>query len=126
MTFGESSSLKRIGPYAFSETGLKEIHIPDNVEEICEACFYRCLSLSHITFGESSSLKRLGWHAFFDCALSEIHIPDGVEELVGCFYSCPVLLSVTFGESSLLRRLGKDAFKYSPNLREIHIPGTVE
>ena len=39
VTFGESSSLRRIGERAFYECRLDEIHIPDHVEELCDECF---------------------------------------------------------------------------------------
>ena len=52
--FGESSSLKGIGRLAFSESGVREIHIPDSVETLCDGCFCQCKNLSHVTFGGSS------------------------------------------------------------------------
>ena len=58
VTFGESSSLKRI------RSGIGEIHIPDGVEDPCEECFAKCETLSRVTFGESSSLKLIGMCAF--------------------------------------------------------------
>ena len=56
--------MKLIGKEAFGGSGGVEIHIPDSVEELCEACFYGCESLSRVTFGESSSLKLIGNGAF--------------------------------------------------------------
>ena len=38
------SSLKTIGVRAFAGSGIREIHIPDSVEELCEACFFECRS----------------------------------------------------------------------------------
>ena len=60
VTFGESSSLRRIGKDAFRGSGVVEIHIPDGVEELCKSCFCGCKSLSRVKFGESSSLKLIG------------------------------------------------------------------
>ena len=34
VTFGESSSLKRIGERAFWGSGVREIHIPDGIERL--------------------------------------------------------------------------------------------
>ena len=81
VTFGESSQLKLIGKKAFRGSDLREIHVPDSVEELSVACFYRCWSLVRVTFGESASLKRIGNEAFRESCLREIHIPDRVEEL---------------------------------------------
>ena len=36
------------------------VSIPDDMEELCEKCFFWCKSLSRVTFGESSSLKLIG------------------------------------------------------------------
>ena len=37
VSFGSSSSLRRLGKEAFAGTSLREIHIPDSAEEICDA-----------------------------------------------------------------------------------------
>ena len=65
--FGEFSSLKRIGSYAFPADGMSEVTILDGVERA--SCFetgrltrenrHRC-----ITFGELRSLKRIGFRGF--------------------------------------------------------------
>ena len=57
------------------------VSIPNSVEELCEKCFYACVSLLRATFGESSSLMLIGKKAFYRSGVVEIHIPDGVEEL---------------------------------------------
>ena len=126
VTFGESSSLRRVGKQAFHGSGLSEIHIPDSVEELCDFCFFASSRLSHVAFGESSSLKCIGKGAFHESCLRCIHIPDNVEELCDkCFYMCKSLSRVTFGESSSLKRIGREAF-FGCCLRQIHIPEGVE
>ena len=40
--FGESSSLESRGEAAFSESGVIEIRIPDDVGELCDECFSEC------------------------------------------------------------------------------------
>ena len=126
VTFGTSSSLKRIGIEAFSKCGLTSIHIPDSVEEFCEKCFAQCESLSRVTFGTSSSLKRIGVGAFYDCGLVAIRIPDTVEELCDkSFAGCYRLTRVTFGKASLLRRIGDLAFRRC-DIREISLPDHVK
>ena len=82
VTFGESSSLKLIGSGAFQGSGVREIHIPDGVEELREDSFCNCKSLSRVTFGESSSLKLIGRHAFRGSDVVEIHVPNGIEGLL--------------------------------------------
>ena len=84
-----------IGNRAFSKCPLKEIHIPNAVEEVPVNGFLSCFGLSRVAFSEPSSLRRIHWHA---CAngvpLAEISIPDSVEELCSnCFSMCVVFLS---------------------------------
>ena len=101
---------------------VEEVVMPDRIEELCEACFYECMSLRRVTFGEYSSLKLIGKNAFVISGAREIRIPDGVEELCqGCFGWCHSLSRVTFGESSSLKLIGNGAFQRS-GVVEIHIP----
>lgn len=126
VTFGAGSSLKRIGKEAFSYSIIKEIHIPDGVEELCEDCFRGCTSLSRVILGLGSNLKRIGEGAFSGSSLCEIHIPDSVEELCKkCFFDCGRLHCATFGENSGLKRIGKMAFWHN-SMQELHIPDGVE
>ena len=123
MTFGEAPSLKQIGVGAFRSLTLKEIHIPDCTEELCDECFSDCQWLVQVTFGESSALKRIGVKAFDSCrALKGIRIPDRVEEICdNCFVKCVSLVSVTFGESSSLKHISDTAFVACP-LKELRVP----
>ena len=90
---------------------VEEVVIPDSVEELCDNCFSRCRSLSHVTFNESSSLKRIGIEAFLSSGLVEFLLPDSVEELCDrCFAECLKLCRVTSSESSSLSQIGKDVF----------------
>ena len=61
---------------------MREIRIPDSVEELCEKCFYECGNLSRVTFGKSSSLNLIGKDAFSGSGVVEIHVPDGIRPLL--------------------------------------------
>ena len=61
---------------AFHGSGMVEIQIPDDVEQLGELCFYNCKNLSRVTFGESSSLRRIGEAAFHGSGMVEIHAPN--------------------------------------------------
>ena len=156
VTFGPSSSLEWIGEEAFAgdidnACAIAEIHIPDEVRDLGDRCFYNCMRLHRITFGPFSSLERIGVEAFsgylynnydqqfcFACQIEEINIPDGVRELCDrCFYQCYNLRVITFGPSSSLQRIGVEAFSgqsdddqyegfcYACQLTEIRIPDSV-
>ena len=131
VTFASGSVLERIGKDAFRGCGqLREIEIPASVEEIGEACFSGCSSLSRVTFACGSAVRRIGKEAFRGCGqLGEIEIPACVEEIgEGCF-KCDFgssLSRVTFASGSALKRIGKGAFSGCDQLREIEIPACVE
>ena len=105
---------------------LRDVVVPDSVEELCDRCFSWCKSLSRCSFGQSSSLKRIGIAAFAFSDLREIHIPQSVEELCNkCFFFCMGLERITFDESSSLMLVDPDAFRGTA-LREIRIPPSVQ
>ena len=107
----QSLSLITIPEGAFSESALREIHIPDTVHSLRPRCFKHCVRLSRVTFGPSSSLRGIGDAAFYGSGLKEIHIPDSVEALgAKCFWGCKRLSGVTFGELSSLKSIGSDCF----------------
>ena len=60
VTFGSSSSLKRIGCRCFAGTAIREVSIPDSVLELSNNCFEECRSLCHVTFRHF--LSWLGLH----------------------------------------------------------------
>lgn len=128
VTFGQASSLKRIGVKAFKACAqLTEIQVPSSVEELCDKCFFECKSISRVTFVQAPLVKQIGVKAFGGCeSLTEIHVPDGVENILAkCFCECKSLSVVTFGESSSLKRIGMEAFS-GCSLTEICIPESVE
>ena len=59
-------SLKYIDSYAFQNTGLSSISIPDKVSSIGVSAFSDCSNLQSVTFGKS--VKFIGQHAFNNCS----------------------------------------------------------
>lgn len=95
-------TIRHIGIGAFSEMwALKEINIPEGVEEIDEYAFFVCSFLKDITI--PGTVKKIGNYAFARCdALEKVQICEGVLEI------------------------GERAFRDCGILREIHIPKSVE
>ena len=93
--------IKEIGSYAFDYCyGLKEIVIPDSVENIDKCAFYATDSLTKVVIGDG--VANIGSHAFWGCSgLTEIVIPDNVTSI------------------------GDYAFAYCGGLTEIVIPDGV-
>ena len=60
-----SSSLKTIGDYAFAETAVKSVVLPDGVSTLGNYAFNKCASLATVSLG--NSLTAIGNYAFSDC-----------------------------------------------------------
>ena len=83
----------------YSNNHLKSIVLPEGVESIGGAAFYKCGRLEEVTL--SKSLRTIGESAFAEClSLSDIVIPDGVQTIGdGAFLGCSGLRSVTMTDS---------------------------
>ena len=121
----------RIGPYAFSYSGITGVELPDDVVMIRESAFSRCSSLSSVKLGNSiteladavfgycesltgivlpQSLKRIGLRTFRYSGLKNVVIPDSVTGIGKlAFENCAALTSVTIGAS--VEEIGLTAFK---------------
>lgn len=90
------NSLETIGKYAFTQSGLKSIAIPDNVtlEEDGVMLFSECYLLETVTLPKN--IKAIGGDMFYDCGeLSTITIPTTVETInSGAFYNCVSLSEI--------------------------------
>ena len=78
MTSFDLTGITEIGDYAFSETGLTGITIPDSVTTIKSCAF------SGIHFGGSFSLQKIeviGDSAFYNCGFTEVTIPATVTSI---------------------------------------------
>ncbi len=95
------TQLFRIDYYAFRGcTALREVKLPNCIEEICKEAFYNCTALEKIPFPESLRLIEDG--AFFNCvSLKSINIPTQLELYAGMqtvFCHNYALETITFDE----------------------------
>lgn len=92
-----SSSLKTIGDYAFAETAVKSVVLPDGVSTLGNYAFNKCASLATVSLG--NSLTAIGNYAFKSCTkLTSVAIPDRVTKLgTYVFQSCTGLESAKIG-----------------------------
>jgi hypothetical protein len=80
---------------------VREIEIPECIEEIGSHCFVDCSLLSSVRFARGSAVKRIGKNAFSGCKnLLEIEIPASVEEIGDGSGSFSPLCRVTFESGS--------------------------
>ena len=84
-----------IAEWAFEESNLTSVTIPDCVTVIGQGAFYNCQSLANITIPES--VVTIEYGAFYNCrSLTSITIPESVTTLGdSAFSSCRGLTSVT-------------------------------
>ncbi|MBQ7643165.1 MAG: leucine-rich repeat domain-containing protein [Clostridia bacterium] len=119
------NTLKTIGEYAFySDTALKELTLPDNIEYLGVESFGKCSGLN--TLNLNANLKTIDGYAFYDCVwLHDIVIPDSVESIGEyAFYNCKRTRSITFGKG--LTSIGDYGFYGIEKLRYLFIPENVK
>ena len=122
-TFEVPSCVKSIGEYAFSETAIESIDIPEGVVEIGRAAFLKADKLKRVQL--PTTLKSIGEFAFSETAIESIDIPEGVVELGRCvFYKSGKLKRVQL--PTTLKSIGEAAFRETA-IESIDIPkGVVE
>lgn len=83
-----------IGSYAFSDTNLSEVKIPDSVTKIGNDAFCGCTNLASITIPDS--VTEIGSGAFSGCtSLASVTIPDSVTDIGrAAFAGCPKLVDI--------------------------------
>ena len=116
-------SIKSLGKYAFWETNLAKINLPEGLETIGDGCFYQCRQLKSISIPES--VKKIGSWIFDACVnLEKVNIPDSVTEIGNsAFSSCEKLKSITIPES--VKKIGIYAFSWCDNLGKANVPENV-
>ncbi len=126
--------VKTIGAYAFSESDIRHVDIPESVTEIGYCAFSHCMNLRHIYLPRSiieigtsafywckklievdfhEGLETIGLDAFFSCEnLGDIKIPDTVREIQDRAFAFTGIDSITFPKN--LKILGRDPFISCP------------
>lgn len=135
-----------IGTYAFRNSTVRHVVIPDTVTTIGSEAFDSCYYLSSVTIPESvtvingsafeycsslssitlpSSLQTLGYGAFRECSsLTSVKIPDSITSISDrVFYNCYNLRSVTLPKE--VTYLGALAFANTA-IDSIYIPKTLD
>ena len=116
------STLRTIGEYAFTFSGLSNITIPEGMDIIGRCAFEDAANLQSISF--PSTLKTIGEYAFKNSGLSAITLPEGLETIeTGTFENAVYLQSISL--PSTLKTIGEYAFKNS-GLSTITLPEGLE
>ena len=97
-----------IGSYAFSDSWLRAVVLPDSLKSIGAYAFENCERLDNITI--PSSVTSIGSGVFSGCkSLKSVTLPDTLENLsAGTFRECESLKTVVLPKN--LMRIGYSAF----------------
>lgn len=113
-------SVKKIGAYAFYDSGVQSVIIGKNVKSIEKNAFNGCKNLTELTF--SGATEEICESAFHYCkALETINFSDNLKNIGRfAFYGCDKLKNVTFKNG--LESIGECAFGCCSLLRSLDVP----
>lgn len=114
------NNIIEIGEYAFGETALESIAIPNSVQNIQPNAFRSCYELKSCIL--PSSIRRIQEGLFLNCSnLASISIPDGVNSIEpNAFGGCKELTSIIIPSS--VTSIGDYAFMNCAKLATIPLP----
>ena len=133
--------VEEIGAYAFWNSAVEQVRLPESVKVIRKYAFCGCRELKEIELPDS--VTSIGANAFFGTALQRVCLPPNLQELQEGAFSFSQLQEIsipksvtkieerTFFYCTQLKRvqlpeglvsIGYEAFADNYNLREIHIP----
>ena len=115
--------LTLIGAYAFCNCkNLKQVQLPSQLKELGNGAFSSCENLAQIQL--PAQLNKLGTDAFRNCtSLDKIDIPAGLKQIESATFCNTGLTSVTLHEG--LTKIEDGAFHDCLKLKKIRIPKSV-
>ncbi|MDE7087533.1 MAG: leucine-rich repeat domain-containing protein, partial [Clostridia bacterium] len=111
-----------IANYAFGNTGVKEVTLPDVITELPDRIFDGCKLLETVNMPAVTSV---GDMAFYECTnLESIEFKSGLTEIGDrAFERCPSLATVTLPDT--VKTIGRNSF-YESNIESINTAGVEE
>lgn len=107
---------RQLGAFMFSQTGVKEIILPDTIEEIGEGCFYGCLFLKKVILPKK--IKIIPSSLFYNCAsLEEVHLHEGIVEIGESAFKITHIENLVI--PSTVKKIGDDFYLYLNNENNI-------
>ena len=104
-------TVEKIGASAFKGTKITSFTVPKNLTEIATSCFDGCKNLETLDFKESS-ISKIATKAFANCSmLTSLSVPKSVTSIAdNAFNGCSNLASITFASDSQLKTIEDYAF----------------
>lgn len=110
-----------IGNFAFSESALTSVVIPDCVNKIGDSAFDSSSQLKSVTLGKK--VEEIGANAFTGTLIEKIQFPSTLKEIGGAaFENCAKLTDVNFAENANTVTINYNAFKGCSGLKLIELP----
>lgn len=123
VSFEKSSQLQEISFFAFSESQIINIDVPNSVDLIDYGAFFKCEKLESINI--PLSINSIDYFTFSFTKLTKILIPKNIIKFrYGCFLNCSDLNDVSFENGSKLIEIDDFAF-FSTKIKSITIPKSV-
>ena len=99
-----------IGDYAFANTRIESVVLPESVTQIKERAFYRTECLKSVVFSEN--LEEIGEYAFCESAISSVELPDSLKSIGSfAFQNCASLADVIIRGKTII---SERAFNNTP------------
>ena len=122
LTFQENSTCEYIGEYAFSNSNLTSVAIPDSVLSVGQYAFNYCTQLQEVTLPHG--LKSIAEGMFAYCyELQLLTMPDSVTDIGAYSFTNTALVQIQLPDSTV--SIGDNAFNAS-RLTEITLPDGIE
>jgi hypothetical protein len=121
-----SAGITKIAPFAFAETSVKTVVLPNTITSIGDGAFSNCYLLNNINLPTGLAGQALGEGVFFGCvSLKAVEIPAALTEIPNdAFGGCTSLETVTFVSGSKIKDIGDRAFMYCTSLTNIYLGTT--
>ena len=143
LTNFDFSGIKKIGKYAFKESGLQEVWLSESIKNIEEGTFKECSGLRSVTWNctcdvipascfafcsnltqfDLSGIKKVGTSAFVKSGLTSVTLSKGTTVNQNCFAFCKSLAKVEWLSA---RSIKGDIFKGCEDIKEIFISDNVK
>ena len=147
--FESSSELQKVGAWAFSNSGILQIEIPQSVEVIDEYAFRNCKNLTSVEIDDenklttiadyafansdgamnissltlNASLDSIGKEAFSECIIKSLKL-NGVKSVDANAFANSKIKSLTLGEG--LEEVGEKAFYGYLECKELKLPKSLK
>ena len=143
LTNFDFSGIEKIGKYAFEESGLQEVFLPENIKIIEDGAFRECSGLRSVTWNCTydvipvlcfavcsnltqfalSGIKKVGTSAFEKSGLTSVTLSQGTEVCKKCFAHCKSLAKIEWLSA---RNIEGNIFAGCKNIKEICISDKVK